>query len=176
MRSAHPVRRVEVWFQDEMRFGQQGTLTRVWAPVGSRPEAVRQTEYEAVYLFGAACAATGDSVAMVLPTANTVCMNLFLGHLGAHLAPEVHGVVILDGAGWHTGKSLMVPENLTLLPLPPYAPTLNAIEHVWDWMRSHSLANRAYIDYDAVLDAACDAWMRLTPERITSLCAEPRIL
>ena len=176
MRQAHPDRRIDVWFTDEMRFGQQGTLTRVWAETGSRPEAVRQTAYEAVYVFGAACPATGDSAAMVLPAVNTPCMSCFLEHLGAHLHPDVHGVVILDGAGWHASRDLAVPPNLTLLPLPPYAPSLNAIEHVWDWMRSHSLANRAYTDYDAVLDAACEAWLRLTPDRIRSLCADPPIV
>ena len=45
-REAHPQERVEVWFQDEARFGQQGTLTGVWAPRGSRPRAVRQTQYD----------------------------------------------------------------------------------------------------------------------------------
>ena len=46
MKEAHPRRRVEVWQQDEARIGQQGTLTRVWGERGSRPSAVRQTEYE----------------------------------------------------------------------------------------------------------------------------------
>ena len=45
--------RVEVWVQDEARIGQQGTLTRVWGETGSRPSAIRQTEYEWAYLFAA---------------------------------------------------------------------------------------------------------------------------
>ena len=32
---------VEIWFADEARVGQQGTLTRVWAKRGSRPRAPR---------------------------------------------------------------------------------------------------------------------------------------
>jgi hypothetical protein len=61
----HPARKIQVWVQDEARFGQQGTLTRVWAPRGSRPTAVKQTEYEYVYALGAACPATGQTVGLL---------------------------------------------------------------------------------------------------------------
>jgi hypothetical protein len=53
VKDAHPGERVEVWQQDEARIGQQGTLTRVWGERGSRPAAVRQSEYEWAYLFAA---------------------------------------------------------------------------------------------------------------------------
>ena len=39
---AHPDAELQVWHEDEARFGQQGTLTRVWARKGSRPRRVRQ--------------------------------------------------------------------------------------------------------------------------------------
>ena len=42
--------RVRVWFMDEARFGQQGTITDVWAKRGSRPRAVRQTRYDSLVL------------------------------------------------------------------------------------------------------------------------------
>jgi hypothetical protein len=58
---AHPGRRLRIFFQDESRFGQQGTTTNVWAPKGSRPTAVRQTEYEYLWVIGAVCPATGRS-------------------------------------------------------------------------------------------------------------------
>ena len=55
---------IEVWFQDEARIGQKGTLTRIWARIGSRPRAPRDTRYESAYLFGAVCPerAVGDWV------------------------------------------------------------------------------------------------------------------
>ena len=73
---------------DEARFGQQGTTTRVWAPTGSRPTAVKQMRYEWLYLFAAVESATGASVALQAPYANTDTMNVFLGMLGAELAPK----------------------------------------------------------------------------------------
>jgi hypothetical protein len=36
--------KVDVWFQDETRIGQQGSITRIWAEKGTRPRAVRQQQ------------------------------------------------------------------------------------------------------------------------------------
>ena len=56
---------------------------------------------------------------------------------------------VLDGAGWHRGDDLLVPPNLTLLKLPPYAPELNSAENVWEYLRKNKLAQRLYADYRA---------------------------
>ncbi|SFL15686.1 transposase, partial [Falsiroseomonas stagni] len=81
-------------------------------------------------------------------------------------------VITLDGAGWHqTGGKLQVPENISLLPLPPYSPELNPVENVWQFLRQNQLSNRVYETYDAIVDACCDAWNALIndPSRITSI-------
>ncbi len=75
VREKHPDQRVEVWFQYEARFGQQGTMTRVWAKRGSRPTQIKQTEYQWVYLIGAVNPTTGDSLALIEPTVNTSLMK-----------------------------------------------------------------------------------------------------
>src|SRR5207253_1121425 len=77
--------RVRTFFMDEARLGQQGTLTRVWARTGSRPAAVRQTRYEWVYLYAAVEPATGESVALLAPNADTGTMNVFLRMLSKEL-------------------------------------------------------------------------------------------
>ncbi len=63
--------KVDVWFQDETRAGQQGSITRMWAPKGTRPSAVRQQQFEYVYMFGVACPAQDKALGLVLPLANT---------------------------------------------------------------------------------------------------------
>jgi transposase len=158
---------------DEARVGQQGTLTRVWAPRGSRPTAVKQTRYEWVYLYAAVEPATGESVALLAPNVDTGTMNAFLAMLSAELKPAEHAVLILDGAGWHKAKALAVPDNVTCLILPPYSPELNPVENVWHHLRSHHLSNRAYADYDDLFDATGAAWRQLTPERLRSVCRCP---
>ena len=158
---------------DEARFGQQGTLTRMWAPRGSRPTAVKQTRYEWVYLYAAVEPATGVSVALQAPLVNTGTMNVFLKMLGEELAPNDYAVLIMDQAGWHKSRALKLPGNITTLLLPPYSPELNPVERLWAYLRSHYLANRVFDDYQHLLDAGAEAWQRLTPELLRSVCACP---
>jgi len=157
-------------FQDEARFGQQGTLTKVWAECGSRPRMVKQTEYEWVYMYGAVNPITGESVGMLAPYVNTEWMNHHLRLIGEQVGKHRHAVLVLDQAGWHMAKALKVPDNITLLPLPPYSPELNPIERLWQWIKTHDMSNRIFSGYDHLLDAGCEAWNRLAQSRIQSVC------
>jgi hypothetical protein len=158
--------------------GQQGTLTTVWAKTGSRPTAVKQTEYDWVYLYGAVCPATGESVGMIGGSVGIRWMNLHLRWISEHVRALPGGdlvqvVLVLDQAGWHTSPKLEVPENITLLHLPSYSPELNPIENLWHWLRSHQLSNRVYTDTDHLYRATADAWNTLTPQRLRSVCRAP---
>jgi len=155
---------------DEARFGQQGTLTTVWARRGSRPVRVRQCQYDWVYLFGAVDPQTGQTVGMLAPTVNTVWMNAFLQLIRAQAKADEHFVLVLDNAGWHVAGELKVPDNITLLYLPPYSPELNPIERLWKYLKEHYLSNRVYSDYDALLASAEDAFHRPTAEEIKTIC------
>ena len=108
----------------------------------------------------------------MLPAANADMMSLHLAEISACVAPEAHAVLVIDGAGWHQpGGRLKVPQNITLLHLPPYSPELNPVENVWAYLRSNKLSNRVFETYDAVVEACCDAWNWLIaqPDRITSI-------
>lgn len=167
---------IEVWWQDEARIGQQGTLTRVWAARGSRPAAPRDCRYAWAYLFGAVCPARGVGAGLVLPAATQRTMSLHLEEIGSQVAPGAHAVVVMDGAGWHQrGPDLRVPPNITPIRLPPYAPELNPVENVWALLRANRLSNRVFDTYDAVLDACAGAWNWLTsqPDRITAIASRP---
>jgi transposase len=155
---------------DEARFGQQGTITDVWARTGSRPRAVRQTRYEWVYLYAAVEPASGESAALVAPYVNTGTMNAFLKSLERERRADEHFVLIMDQAGWHKSRDLKLPAGITVLLLPPYSPELMPVENLWHYLRSHYLSNRGYDDYDALLAAGTEAYRRLTPEVIKSVC------
>ena len=123
--------------------GQQGTITRVWARRGSRPRAPRDRRHTWAWLFGAACPARGVGAALVLPEVNAEATGLHLAEIGRRVASGAHAIVLCDGAGWHQqGGRLVVPDNLTLLPLPPYAPELNAMENVWEYLRGNRLSHK----------------------------------
>ena len=151
---------MRVYFQDEARFGTQGTITRVWARKGSRPRAVRQNGREWLYVLMAVCAATGAASALIMPELNTAVVNLFLEQFSRELPAGVHAVLIWDGAGFHTGGDLVVPGNVSLIQLPPYSPELNPVENLWHYLRSHHWSNREYEGYEG-----------LQEEAVRSLCA-----
>jgi transposase len=173
--SQHPGRRIEVWFQDEARFGQQGTITRKWAPTGSRPPAVKQTQYDWLYVIGAVCPESGRSVGMLSPYIDTQIMNIFLQGLSRQIAPDVHVVLIWDQAGFHTSGALKVPKNITVLALPPYSPELNPVENLWHYLRAHHWANREYPEWKHLSNAACEAWQKvcLDHELMKTVCNAP---
>jgi len=77
----------------------------------------------------------------------------------------------MDRAGWHVTEKLKVAKNLTILFLPSRSPELNPVENIWQYLRQNWLSNRVFDDYDAILDAGCDAWNRLIaqPETIMSI-------
>ncbi len=163
---------IELWWQDEARVGQQGTLTYGWVDKGSRKPAPRDCRYNWTYIFGAVCPARDCGAALVLPYANTEAMNMHLAEISEYVIPGAHAVITLDGAGWHRpGDRLKVPDNISLLPLPPYSPELNPQENIWQYLRQNYLANRVFDSYDAVVDACCDAWNKLIGQRelITSI-------
>src|SRR6476469_3514459 len=55
--------------------------------------------------------------------------------------------------------------------LPPYAPELNPIENVWEYLRGNKLAITVFDDYDDIVDKACGAWnfFEQDPKRIASI-------
>ena len=164
-------RGMEIRFQDEARVGQKGTVSRVWAPRGSRLRVVRDHRYGYCYPFGAACGARGKAVGLVFERADTAAMNAHSAAIGAAVADGACAAVVLDGAGWHRSKGLVVPDNIVLLPLPPYSPELNPMETVIQFLRGNRWSNRVFDSVGAVKAACREAWewLRSSPERIASL-------
>lgn len=163
---------------DEARFGQKGTITKVWAEKGSRPPVVKQTRYEWAYLYAAVDPATGESSALVAHHVNTETMNAFLAIVSKELAADEHVVMVMDRAGWHVSKRLQVPENITILHLPPYSPELNPVERLWLYIKSHFLSNRVYADYEALKEAGTTAYRTVYPQTdlLKSICSAPWVL
>ena len=110
-----------------------------------------------------------------MPTANAETMSLHLDAISRKVAPGAHAILVFDGAGYHGAGTLAVPENITLLRLPPYAPELNPIENVWEYLRANKLAITVFDDYDDIVDKTCEAWnfFASDPARIASITARP---
>jgi DDE superfamily endonuclease len=162
---------MEIWFGDQARVGQKNKITRRWARRGTRPSAPRDQRTASTYIFGAICPKDGKGAGLVLPRCNSAAMTLHLAEIATAVAPGAHAVMLVDQAGWHVSRKLVVPPNITLLPLPPKCPELNPIENVWQFMRDNWLSNRIFQSCQEVLDHCCTAWNKLIeqPWRIISI-------
>ena len=135
---------------------------------------VRDNRHTSAYLFGALCPDRAVGGAMITPCANSWAMNLHLQEISTQVAPGAHALLVCDGAGWHQrGKKLIVPDNITLLSLPPYSPELNPMENVWAYLRQNKLCTHVWDSYDDIVEACADAWRFLIndPDRIRSIGA-----
>ena len=106
---------------------------------------------EYTYAFGAVSPHDGALVSLILPVVTAEVMSISLAEV-AQRHPKDFILMVLDGAGWHRASTLVVPENMRLLPLPPYSPQLNPTEHIWDEVREKWFANTVFDDLDGVED------------------------
>ena len=74
-------------------------------------------------------------------------MNLHLAEIATQIAPGAHAALLVDQAGWHLSGKLIVPPDITLIPLPAKCPELNPQENVWQFMRENWLSNRIFKSY-----------------------------
>lgn len=136
-------------FQDEARFGRISDVRRCWAPYPMRPLCQAMLTHEYTYAYGAVDICTGQLDSLILPHVNTECMQVFLDEISAR-HPQERIVMAMDGAGWHRSGALQAPHNIYLLKLPPYAPELNPMEHVWDELREKFFHNLVFDSMQAL--------------------------
>ena len=174
----HPDKKIAVWFQDEARIGQKGRVCHRWYTRGQRPPGRADNRFTFAYVFGAVRPGTDDAFALVLPEVSTITMQIYLDAFSKTVPANEHVAMFMDQAGWHGAKALEVPANITIVPIPPYSPQLNPVERLWLYLKERYLSHRLHADYEAIVDAACDAWNTLCADtgRITSLCGYPWIL
>jgi transposase len=84
---------------------------------------------------------------------NTDSMTHFFAQVSeAHSEDFI--VMVLDGASSHKSKDLKIPDNISLIPLPPYSPELNPAEQIWNTLRRDYFANRVFDSLDAATNQA----------------------
>ncbi len=168
---------MRLFFEDEARFGLHLPRYRRITSRGVRPKQPVAPLYESYWLYAAVEPKTGEAFFLEMPALDSDCFGVFLREL-SRAYPESLNVVVLDGAGAHRGGSLVVPENVVLLPLPAYSPELNPVERLW-------LALRQRIDvFDVLVRSKLEALREhvaghvraLTDEQVQSLTGYGYIL
>jgi hypothetical protein len=160
--------------EDEGRFGRVSIPRRAWAPPGVRPHAPQQVIREYTHVYAAVAPAEGKMTSLILPSADTEMMNLFLEHVSKTFA-KYFVVMQVDRASWHHSKELKIPTNMRLIAQPAYSPELNPVEHIWEEVREKHLTNLALASLDEVIGKVCDGLNQLDadPERLRSMTYFP---
>ncbi len=155
---------IEIWFQDEARM-VRWVYYDVYAP-GKRPRIKRDWRFKSCTLFKAACPEYHLEATHLCKKSNTDERNRHLAAIGASVHKSHHGVGVLDQATWHRSRDLKIPSNLSLLHLPPYAPELNPIENV-----SNYLSNRVFETLEEIKAQTKKAWQTFAddPNRMKSI-------
>lgn len=168
----HPEAVVEVWAEDEHRVGLLPIERRVWSPIGERPVATVHPRYEWTYVWGFVEPVTGRTWWLILPTVNVAVCNLALAEFAAamELGRDKRIVLLLDGAGWHGGEGLVIPEGLHLVTQPPQSPELQPAERLWP-LTNEALANRTFGSMEELEDVLAERCRALSgqPEAVAAL-------
>lgn len=144
---------LRLMFQDEARFGRMTDPRACWAPAPHRPVVDLALVREFRYEYAAVSPWDGCLDYMTAEKMNTESMSLFLKQISkAHRTEFI--VMVLDGASSHKSKDLMIPENVSLVLLPPYSPELNPAEQIWNVLRRDYFANRVFDSLDAATKQA----------------------
>ena len=96
-------------------------------------------------------------------------MNIYLEELLKEY-PDKDILIILDQARWHKAKDLKVPQNVTLMFLPPYSPELNPVEKLWKWLRKEVTHNNLFKTLEALMDALEKEFRKMIPQEFMQLC------
>jgi len=150
------------------------TAKRAWAPPGMRPKVPRQVIRQSSYVFAAVAPEQGLMTSLILPSANTAMMNLFLAHV-AEVFADYFIVMQVDQAGWHRSKELQVPENIRFIFQPAYSPEVNPVEHLWEELREKYLHNLVFPSLEDLIEVLCQALTELIDdkERLRSMMFFP---
>lgn len=157
-----------VFFFDEARFGLKPHIGRMWARCGQHLSAVVRPGYKNFYLYAAVNPRHGDSFILQLPWVQTEMVNLYLEQLATAFADK-RVLLIWDQAGYHRLNNLKVPANIHIVPLPPYSPELNPVEHLWQWLRRHVCRNLPHDSLDELEQALSEQINQLTTSDLSTL-------
>lgn len=167
---------VEFWAMDEHRIGLKPILRRTWAKRGQRPVVLVNHRYAWSYVYGFVQPRTGRSFYLLMPTVSIPAFSIALHEFAAFCGagPNKHIFLLMDGAGWHTSRQLVLPSGVQPCFLPPYSPELQPAEHLWP-LTNVPLANRCFESLDELETVQADRlnWLQDNPELVRSATCFP---
>jgi transposase len=154
---------------DEARFGTHSKQGHGWFATGKRSSIAIKLGYKNFYVYSSVEPKTGEVFSLVLPKVNTEIMNLYLQEMAEYYKGE-EIVLILDGAGWHKSKGLIIPKNITILHLPPYSPELNPVERFWLYVKSNVIRNKIFDSLEELENDVCNFLNVISSTSVAQIC------
>ncbi|MEI6627805.1 MAG: IS630 family transposase [Alphaproteobacteria bacterium] len=139
-------------------------------PKGKRTAVKVKLGFQNFYVYSAVNVNSGEDFSLIMPHVNTVNMNEFLIQLFKDLGDK-QAILVMDGAGWHKSKGLVIPESIEIVYLPPYSPELNPVEKLWQYIKSYTIKNRIYGTIDQLEYVVCEFIRGLNPASIKQTCS-----
>ena len=155
-------------FQDEAGFGRITKPKYCWCEKKIRPSVPCHHIREYRYAYGAVEPKTGDNFFLVMPSCDTVCMNVFLRELAKEFPDDII-VLACDGARWHKSNTLEIPSNIEIVFIPSYTPEMNPIEQIWEELREKHFRNELFHTLNQVIERLALGINNLSKSTIMSI-------
>jgi len=165
---------VNLYFQDESRFGLMTHMGRCLTAKGVRPVVGYSHSFESTYLWGSCSPISGDSYTWEIAAANGEVFEKYLEAFSKH-RPEEHKVPVIDNAGFHATDKIHVPENISLVRIPPYSPELNPCEQIWQHIKK-TFRNKRFKNIQQLKEWLEEQVDGLTPATVKSITSNHRYL
>lgn len=164
---------MEVWAEDEGRIGLKPITRRVWAKRGLRPIVLQKRGFKWLHVYAFVHPKTGQSAFWIISHVDLVCMQVALQEFKQAIDPQNQKIIVLllDNAGWHSSKNLILPEGIILEFIPPYTPELSPAEGVMPLLHE-AVANECLEHIDQVekaLDDRC-VFLMHNPDLVRGRC------
>jgi len=141
----------------------------MWCEKGKELKVKEKQGFKNFYMYSEISPATGDNYSLILPFVCTDMMNLYLDKLSQEFRDQLI-VLIMDQAGWHKSKELIIPDNIRIIYLPPYSPELNPVERFWRYLKNELLHNVVYETIDNLTKRLVDFYMSIENILLKKLC------
>lgn len=159
---------VNLYFQDESRFGLFTRNGKALTAKGVKPICPFQQVFKNLYLFGAFSPINGDKFLLEMPNCNSINFQLFLKEFSLQ-NPTEFKVIVLDNGAFHKAKTLIIPYNIGLIFLPPYSPELNPAEKIWAILK-RKFTNKLCKSLEEVSLFITESTMQLTENSVKKIC------
>jgi len=160
---------VNLYFQDESRFGLMTQTGSCIAAKGIQPIVDYQHKFANTYLWGSYSPIDGDSFVWEINGVDGTIFQAYLNELSQHRPKELK-ILIIDNAGFHSTKNIVIPDNIKLINIPPYSPELNPCELIWKYIKQR-FKNQIFPDIQTLKTWLHQTVKSMTAQTIKSICS-----